>query len=116
MCVCKPAQEVYYPSDDGQKPNILPPNFRAAAARRHLAKDSACGENSLAFPKAPMVHNPKAARGTTAAFDRIAIDRSKPGSGTPTGHQFVRWLISGFRLQVCAWERNEIHLYAPQAI
>ncbi len=32
---------------------ILPPNFRAAGFPRHLARDSACGENSLAHCKKP---------------------------------------------------------------
>jgi len=52
---------------------ILPPNFIVAERNRHLAKDSACGENSLARSKNPNRSKiPKATRGLAAFADQVA--------------------------------------------
>ena len=57
---------------------ILPPNLHTAAISRHLAKDSACGENSFARFKNPNRSRiSKAVSRATADLDRIVSDRSK---------------------------------------
>ena len=68
VSVYEPAQELNYPMDSGQKPKNSPPNFSAAALLGHLARDSACGENSFARSKNPNRSRiPKAVHGATAA-------------------------------------------------
>ena len=103
----------YYPTNRGQKPKILPPNFRAAAARRHLAKDSACGENSLAHPKNPNRSRiPKAVCGTTAAA-RSNHDPTDRNRTRHTDRASIRQMGNPpVSVPKCVWRRKGIHLCA----
>jgi hypothetical protein len=79
-------QNSIIPRTAAKSQKILPPNSRNAAAAGHLAKDSACGENSLARSKNPNRSRiPKAVTIPTTALDQIFFDRFKADSGTRQG-------------------------------
>jgi len=92
---------------------ILPPNSRAAAPGRDLAKDSACGENSFARPKNPNRSRiPRAVDTHVATLDRITVDRLKSDPGTTTGHQACQMRSPSLWFgTVCVVPRG-MHLYA----
>ena len=111
-CVCSPAPDTTLSYERRPKAKKFYHRIPAPQPiRRHLAKDSACGENSLARSK-----NPNRSRIRKAASVRVqpinlhTIERPKPDSSTSTGHQIVRWLIPRLRFPSC--RKPGIHLCA----
>ena len=66
---------------------ILPPNFRAAGFARHLAKDSACGENLIARCKKPKRSRIRQSAAVRVSSTKVEHKRTtEPDSIAPTGH------------------------------
>jgi len=110
VCVFQPERQalciIILQAAESQK--ILPPNFSAAANRRHLARDCACGENSV--DKKHAVESP-GSKPPAAMLPRghapCLTQRKSPTLWT--GHQCVRWFIRPVRSRN---SRPEIHPYA----
>jgi hypothetical protein len=84
-----------FPKNGGLCKKILPPNFRAAGFGRHLAKDSACGENSIARckkPKRSRIRQSAAVRVSSTKVERKTDDRT-PTLSRRQGIIRVRWAI-----------------------
>ena len=92
-----PALRLRWPR--GQK--TLPPNSRAAGAFAHLAKDSACGENSFASSRNP--NRPRIRKAICCRTPRRSNRPADPSADpdTPAGHQLSDGKISRCAVTSC---------------